>query len=129
MTDIVKRLRLAGSTEKVHVPGAWCHEAADEIERLRAEGAKLVDENNRLQEWKDAAIAQAEDRDEYVLAQINAEQKAKIERLAKERDMWKCHAEGILQELHIFVDEQASLTIFQKDGVHTLLSHKTGEKT
>lgn len=33
--DIVYRLRLAGTTQAVTVPGAWCHEAADEIERLR----------------------------------------------------------------------------------------------
>jgi hypothetical protein len=57
-----------------------CH-LQDEIERLRAENAKLVDENNRLQEWKDAAIAQAEDRDEFVLAQINRDLKREIERL------------------------------------------------
>jgi hypothetical protein len=55
------------------------------IERLRTECAKLVDENNRLQEWKDAAIAQAEDRDEYVLAQINREQADEIEQLRSEK--------------------------------------------
>lgn len=42
MTDLVERLRYAGD-----------HEAADEIERLRAEGAKHVDEINYLWEETD----------------------------------------------------------------------------
>jgi len=53
-----------------------------EVERLQVESAKLVDENNRLQEWKDAAIAQAEDMHEYVLATINTEKAREIERQA-----------------------------------------------
>ena len=57
---------------------------AEEIERLRAEAAKLVDENTRLQEWKDVAMAAAEDRHEYVLAQINAGLKEEITRLKAE---------------------------------------------
>ena len=44
MTDIVERLRLTDTTlelrycedvTKLHEIGQWCHEAADEIERLR----------------------------------------------------------------------------------------------
>ena len=88
MTDIETRLH-ATSKKFPDEFGILCLDAKAEIERLKAEAAKLVDENTRrygrpaitMQEWKDVAMAAAEDRHEYVLAQIYAGLKEEITRL------------------------------------------------
>ena len=92
MSDILKILRSPAMAfyEYEADKGAILRESADEIERLRAEGAKLVDENTRLQEWKDAAIAQAEDMHEYVLAQEITRLKALLTEAAAELSV-ACH--------------------------------------
>lgn len=66
MTDIVERLRNPARDNR---PLLTLREAADEIERLRR--------------WKRDVEARTEDATEYVLAQINKDQVAEIERLRK----------------------------------------------